>query len=95
MAYVVGGIAGIVWFWFWIRGNWFSALLAAVGTGWIPLIDDKWRNEWQLCLAVLVVPWVPIVAGMAYRRLARDLRVIAGKDAEFAEPLSLEVRELR
>lgn len=95
MAYVVGGLAGILWLWFWIRGNWFAALLAALALGWFPLVDDQWRNEWQLCLAFIVVPWVPMLAIPAIRRLSKDFRVIFGKDEAFAEPMALEIRPQR
>jgi UDP-N-acetylmuramyl pentapeptide phosphotransferase/UDP-N-acetylglucosamine-1-phosphate transferase len=93
MAYIVGGIAGIVWFWFWIRGNWFAALLAAVGTGWIPLIDDKWRNEWQLCLAVLVVPWVPIFVYAVIRGLKHPTQPVVWADAPFNETKALKLHQ--
>lgn len=93
MAYIAGGLVGVVWFWFWIRGHWFAALTAALATGWIPIIDDKWHTEWAICLTVLVLPWLPMLAWPVARRLIRDIKVIAGTDAEFAEPLSLQLRD--
>lgn len=93
MAYIAGGLVGIVWLWFWIRGHWFAATLAALALGWFPLVDVQWRNEWQLCLACLAVPWLPMLILPAVRRLIRDAKVIIGNDAEFDEPLSLQLRD--
>ncbi len=95
MVYPAGIVLGVVWLWFWLRGNWFAALLAALALGWFPLVDVQWRNEWQLCLACLVVPWLPMMLIPAVRRIMRDIKAIAGTDAEFAEPLSLQLRDPR
>lgn len=94
MAYMIGGLAGIVWLWFWIRGNWFAALLAALALGWVPLFDHD-AKDWALWLVCLVAPWAPILAIPAMRRLLRDFRAIAGKDEDFSDPLSLEIRTRR
>lgn len=95
MPYVAGGLVAIVWLWFWLRGHWFAALIGALALGWFPLIDDKRSTEWALCLACLVVPWVPMMAWAAYRRVRRDLAEAFPADAKFSESLSLELRDPR
>lgn len=89
MHFGIAFLVGIIWLWFWIKGHWFAALLAALVCGLFPLVDVQWRNEWQLCLACLVVPWIPMAAIAAFNRLKNDVKTIAGMDA----PLVLEIRD--
>ena len=74
MAYLIGVLFGIVWLWFWLRGNWFAALVGALplALAWFVLSQDPPGHvpAW-VALVCLIVPWVPMMAWMLNRPSVR------------------------
>jgi len=66
-------IVGLVWLYFWLRGNWFAALVPALALAlmwWV--VPERGRGsypEWWVTLICLAGPWVPMLAWSVQRRL--------------------------
>lgn len=63
MAYIIGAALGSVWLWFWLRGNWFAAVIAFIALGWYPfIIDYSWIVAWRVVATCFLLPWVPVAS---------------------------------
>lgn len=80
LAYVFGALFGLVWLWFWIKGHWFAALIAALalGAAWFVLPEWHAYPVWWMTLICFVAPWVPMMARPALRRVSNDLNAAFG-----------------
>lgn len=84
MVYLFGGLVGVVWLWFWLRGHWFAALLAALvlGSALVVLPSPGNHPVWWMTLVCLLGPWVPMAAW----------RIIGHQAGQNRESFSLTLR---
>lgn len=95
MQYLAGGLLGVIWLYFWLRGHWFAAVLGMVPGAALLAVADH-MTAWPFVF--LFGAWVPVAA----YRIARDIgqawpatgptaagsEAGTGPDEEFADPAS-------
>lgn len=94
MLIFVWACVGFVLCAWWISGSIYAAIIVAIPLGLLSQIGTGPVARWVYPFCFLT-PWVPLLARLAWRRLSADVRVIAGTDVAFAEPLSLEINSRR
>jgi hypothetical protein len=68
MLYLTVGLAGLVWLYFWLTGNWFAAVVAALVLGgfWFMIPPAGFYPAWWATALCFAGPWIPLVIRYAW-----------------------------
>ena len=72
MVYLIGGLIALGGFWFWIRGTWYAALIAALFLGGFHYVwyqDPHMTPTAFAAVVCFVVPWVPLALRLVVQQM--------------------------
>jgi len=72
VVYLIGGLIALGGFWFWIRGTWYAALIAALFLGGFHYVwyqDPHMTPTAFAAVVCFVVPWVPLALRLVVQQM--------------------------